>query len=326
VPPLGGMVSVSRVEVQPAKEIKLSSYSTLSDENVLQLNSSNPFRWALKFSALTRGNYVTLELSGDSKTPGLKLHFQVMQIYPPDANAVYITKDTVFTVLSTSDLDIQERSGQRFVFLKKLYQLKSIGGREWEDALNIGVELGFDFRVVKEIIDYLGAEKLIRMAPVYFAYIDSVYPTFLDISITHKGKKEVELAERRPGKATEHFPKQIFKIAVSHMEIDRSVRTQSFNNITNSSVINDSIVENTFIKIKETYGEDLFRDLNTLKETVEESNDPAAGVIFDKFAEELAKPKPDNSTLNKLLDGMERLLPLVSTTMAVFSHIKTLLP
>jgi hypothetical protein len=323
-PPLGATVAVSKIEVQPAKEIILSSYRTHTSEFVSQLNSSSLFRLRLMYSPLTKGDYITLRLE-DHSEKSYRFNFQVMNMIPSDAAAVCVDENTAFRVLPKGNVEIAERIGRRSFFLERLYHLTT-NGRRWVDAIGLGVELGFDVGEVKDILSYLHKEKLVEVDPAYFAFIDTEYPTLWKISISHKGKKNVESAKLNTSNGTKPVPKQVYNIGLTSMEFDMITRNQSFSNITGSSIINDSNVENTIIKIKEKYGEELFKNLNILKKVIEEVDDPAASAILDKFTGELVKPKPERSTLSKMLEGMQQLLPVISTITTVFTQIRSLLP
>jgi hypothetical protein len=95
--------------------------------------------------------------------------------------------------------------------------------------------------------------------------------------------------------------------------IEKFIMGDTFENISNSTIINKSLVENSYNKISEQYGQQTGEALLKIAEFIHSSNDPAAGTLFDKFNEELRKPTPDKSLLKRIWSGIERVLPYIST-------------
>jgi hypothetical protein len=86
-----------------------------------------------------------------------------------------------------------------------------------------------------------------------------------------------------------------------------------FSNIQNSSIVNRSLVENAFNKIKSEVGEDTAATLLKVTELVAQSGNKEAGEILDQFNEELGKPQPRKSLLKRSWDGLVAVLPAVNT-------------
>jgi HEAT repeat protein len=84
-----------------------------------------------------------------------------------------------------------------------------------------------------------------------------------------------------------------------------------FNNIQNATIINKSIVEKSFNKVKKEYNEEVAKSLIQIAEFIEESDDISAGILFDNFNEELNKPQPDKSKIKKIWNGIEKTLPSI---------------
>jgi hypothetical protein len=109
------------------------------------------------------------------------------------------------------------------------------------DAVALGTDVGYDINWVKKIMEYLVEEKLAKTVYHYNMFIDSVFPTFYDIAISHKGVKEVEKANDHPSRATKHFrPRIVYNVSVNYAKIDTTVHHQVFKNIKNSKIINES--------------------------------------------------------------------------------------
>lgn len=98
-----------------------------------------------------------------------------------------------------------------------------------------------------------------------------------------------------------------------NINIERLIMGDIFENINNSTIINKSLVENSFNKISEQYGQQTGEALLKIAEFIHNSNDPAAGTLFDEFNEELRKPTSDRSRLKKIWSGIEKVLPSIAT-------------
>ncbi len=76
-----------------------------------------------------------------------------------------------------------------------------------------------------------------------------------------------------------------------------------FKDIQNATIISKSNVENSFNKIIKEYDGEVATALIEIAKFIEESGDVSAGILFDKFNEELNQPQPDKSKLKRY--GME---------------------
>ena len=85
-----------------------------------------------------------------------------------------------------------------------------------------------------------------------------------------------------------------------------------FKNIQNATIINKSVVENSFNKIKEGYGEDVAKALLQIAEFIEGSGNKEAGGLFDSFNEELNKPESKKPVLKSIWAGIEKALPAIT--------------
>ena len=89
---------------------------------------------------------------------------------------------------------IEKKRAQRFLYLKRLYELSGGDKFSYFPFLEIGRELGWDDAATNEIIDYLEDERLIH------------FPTFGTVSMTHAGVKLIEKALSNPDRSTGYFP------------------------------------------------------------------------------------------------------------------------
>lgn len=112
----------------------------------------------------------------------------------------------------------------------------------------------------------------------------------------------------------------------SWLKLDNRYTEQNkFENITgNPTIINKSSVEKSFNNILRDYGEDMIKALEQTKEFIRKSGDVPADTLYDNFDDELNKPQPDKSVLQKLWSGIETLLPEIKTKSEQVSKISTL--
>jgi antitoxin YefM len=87
----------------------------------------------------------------------------------------------------------------------------------------------------------------------------------------------------------------------------------TYENITNSTIINRSSLENAFNQIKEQVDEETANALIQVAEIVGQSNNPAAGVLLTSFTDEVKSKEPDKSKLSQYWNGLVTLLPSVAT-------------
>ena len=97
-----------------------------------------------------------------------------------------------------------------------------------------------------------------------------------------------------------------------------------FKNINGATIINDSIVKDSFNKVEKEHGEEVAKALLQIGEFIEKFGDLSAGILFDKFNEELNKNQPEKATLKKIWDGIEKTLPTIATISEVIAKIAPL--
>jgi hypothetical protein len=105
------------------------------------------------------------------------------------------------------------------------------------------------------------------------------------------------------------------------LNIKINVMGDYFSNISNSTIINKSKVENAFNKIKNNHDEHTAAALVTIANFVEGSNNKEAGEAFDDFNEELNKEEPKKSKLSAFWNQLSVLLPVISTTVGIADKI-----
>jgi len=97
-----------------------------------------------------------------------------------------------------------------------------------------------------------------------------------------------------------------------------------FENIQKSTIINKSIVEKSFNRIKTDYGEDVANALLQIAAFIEKSKNREAGELFYTFNEELNKPEPKKSVLKRLWEGIEKALPTITELSDAIVKLQTL--
>jgi hypothetical protein len=88
-----------------------------------------------------------------------------------------------------------------------------------------------------------------------------------------------------------------------------------------NTIINRSIVQNAFNKVKADYDEETANALNRVEEEINKSGNKEAAENFEAFSEELSKPEPKKSLLKALWKGTLDALP----TLAQLSNIVNLI-
>ena len=97
-----------------------------------------------------------------------------------------------------------------------------------------------------------------------------------------------------------------------------------FKDIQNATIINKSVVENSFNKVKQEHNEEVAKALLKIAEFIEKSGDINAATLFDKFNEELNKTHAEKPTLKKIWAGIEKTLPSVATISEVVAKLAPL--
>lgn len=97
-----------------------------------------------------------------------------------------------------------------------------------------------------------------------------------------------------------------------------------FENIHNSNIINRSVVQDAIKTVSAAEGADVSNALASVAAAVDESENAAAGALFNSFATELNKPEPDKSVLKQCWDGLTAVLPGVATIASASAQITKL--
>ncbi len=98
----------------------------------------------------------------------------------------------------------------------------------------------------------------------------------------------------------------------------------TFENVSGSTIINRSIVEKSFNKVREQYDEETSKALQEIAQFINNSKNRSAGALFNEFTQELTKPEPDKSALGGLWSSIQSVLPQIATISGAVAKIVAL--
>jgi hypothetical protein len=89
----------------------------------------------------------------------------------------------------------------------------------------------------------------------------------------------------------------------------KSIMGDNFQNITESNIIKNAIVQNAFNKVEREYDSSIKDALEDFAKFIEKSGNYAAQSLFKNFSEEIVEPNPDKSKLKGIFEGIKAILP-----------------
>ena len=95
----------------------------------------------------------------------------------------------------------------------------------------------------------------------------------------------------------------------------------NFSQISNSTIINRSNLENAFNKIKENHGEATAQALKLMEKIIGASGNKEAVEVLNEFNSEASKPEPKKTVLKSFWSSLCSILPAISTTAGIAEHI-----
>lgn len=117
---------------------------------------------------------------------------------------------------------------------------------------------------------------------------------------------------------------QRMKIKEGNVYAGEVVMGDKFENIRDATIINKSVVENSFNKIRAEQGEEVASALKAIAGFIERSGNKEAGELFDRFNEELNKPEPKKSVLKSVWAGIEKAIPVATALAEPVAKLATL--
>lgn len=121
-----------------------------------------------------------------------------------------------------------------------------------------------------------------------------------------------------------HFLNPYMKHYNFTINVGITMKGSIFQNIRDSTIINESLVVGSFNKIKGELGEDIAKALLKVAEEIEKSGNKEAADLFNGFNEELQKPNPRRTILKSLWNGIERALPTIVKLTDIVAKISKL--
>lgn len=94
-----------------------------------------------------------------------------------------------------------------------------------------------------------------------------------------------------------------------------------FSNISNSTIVNRSLVQGAIGTLQQGGNQDSAEALRKLAEMVEQSGNSDATEYLNGFTEELEKPEPRRTILRSMWEGIKTALPVVSQAIEVTTGI-----
>ncbi|SDP94698.1 hypothetical protein SAMN05428975_3976 [Mucilaginibacter sp. OK268] len=200
-------------------------------------------------------------------------------------------------------IDISQIKKDRFRYLNYLYEQAGGSLNAVYDMEELGNELGFEYNLMRNVVDYLMNEGLIE-------------PHGLGgtIRLSHKGVKEVEQANESPDEATEHFgPIITYNI---HSSGEGNIVNMGNNNVFNlSQTFDRSAIKAQTQKIKDVLGDDIFIDEDKRNEAL---------ALLTLLLAEVQAGGPSKDTIGLLLRTGSNIPSIGSLVLSLFLLIYTL--
>lgn len=114
---------------------------------------------------------------------------------------------------------------------------------------------------------------------------------------------------------------QVFSVCIRVEEI---VVGDKFQNVSESTIVNRSVLQNAFNQVAVTHGPEILAALESLASQVKGSGNPAAIEILQEFTSELAKPEPRKPILQSLWSGLIEAAPSILELAGVAEKVKAL--
>jgi hypothetical protein len=93
--------------------------------------------------------------------------------------------------------------------------------------------------------------------------------------------------------------------------ISVDARTDTFGAPLNSSLANKPLIQTP--SVITTHSQEVKNAVKQIAEFIEQSDDPSAIALFDRFSQEFSKQHPEKFVLRQMWEGIERVLPSVNT-------------
>jgi hypothetical protein len=98
-----------------------------------------------------------------------------------------------------------------------------------------------------------------------------------------------------------------------------------FENVKNSTIINRSVLEDSFNTVKNKMDEETANVLIKISEIIEKAKNTDAAELYNSFNDELKKTEPKKSLLRTIWNGILAALPLLGTTAGIAENISKII-
>jgi hypothetical protein len=106
--------------------------------------------------------------------------------------------------------------------------------------------------------------------------------------------------------------------------IQELIMGDKFEQISNSTIVNRSLVENAFNQTSEQLGEETAKALIDIATFVDKSQDVAAGSLLNNFMGELESQEPNKGKLQQYWNGLLAILPNITELAEAFAKVGAL--
>lgn len=142
--------------------------------------------------------------------------------------------------------------------------------------------------------------------------------------------KQLEVLEKivisRPINFDEKDKKAVIKVIQNIQIVGEQIVGDKFENISNSTIVNRSLLSNALNTISSRYGNEVKNALEEISNHIEHSGKTDSAELLNGFNQELNNKKPNKTVLKTLWDGLVSTLPdvaKVTTAIATISKLFT---
>ena len=125
--------------------------------------------------------------------------------------------------------------------------------------------------------------------------------------------KQLEILEKIVIKGSIVFDEKTKNAAINVVQkiqfVEEQIMGDKFENISQSTIVNRSLLKSSLNSISKKYGNDFKNALEEVASFIDESKRKESADLFDKFNEELSAGKPNKSILKVLWEGLVKTLP-----------------
>jgi hypothetical protein len=105
--------------------------------------------------------------------------------------------------------------------------------------------------------------------------------------------------------------------------------SDNIGNVYDSTIIGrGSTITNSFNQVEREHGQDVSQALKQISDFIANSSNPSASsarLLFNGFAQELAKSQPEKSKLQQIWDDIKRVLPDIATISGSVAKVLTVI-